>query len=530
MKKILALFLSLTVLLLLAACGTTKQGGEEGSAEGYTGDRTLIVRTSTDPLNFVPSAEPDDGNYAMVQNIYSRLTKLDASKNIIPDLASSWETSDDGLVITFHLRDDVTWHDGEKFTSTDVKYTFDVISESPTYSAYSAFDSVESIETPDDYTVELHLTTPNVAVISILGWYGTFIMPEHIFNNGEAWADNPAANNPVGTGPFKFVSYEPGVSITVEKNPDYFQNEVWLDKVTWTIIPDDSTAVQSLLNGEIDILESVPNDELDNLRAAGIILEENEYPSPLYLAFNFMPGEYTTDYAVRLAIAQCINREEICEKVFNNVRSPEYNFYPSLIEWATNSDAPAPSYSIEGAIETLEEAGYTKDSDGYYIREYELISYPDGGTSDVAELIVASCKEAGIEIVYTPIEYQAWAAIVWQNMLTEGGNFRSSLMGGFQGPDPASLRARIGTGNNNNIGQYSNARIDELFQQALVSSDQSVRAPLYKEIQKIMSEELPIIPIVNYAGYDAQGPNVMDSPIQCTGKAGWQEYSYTYFV
>jgi peptide/nickel transport system substrate-binding protein len=146
-------------------------------------------------------------------------------------------------------------------------------------------------------------------------------------------------------------------------------------------------------------------------------------------------------------------------------------------------------------------------------------------------LIAAHCKEAGIELIINAVEYQSWSAQVLSNLDSSNttGTFQMTMLGGFQGPDPAALQSRIGTGAGNNLGVYSNSEVDGLFAKALINSDQSYRQPLYYEIQKILSEELPIIPIVNYASFDAQGANVKMAPIQCSDLAGWQELSYTYF-
>ncbi len=545
MKKKIALFLAMAMIFaMISACTptdtttTTAPGGTTTAPASTTtapttpptepaGEQVLIVRAWGDPLSMQPDTIPDDYNYGMVQNIYNRLVKLDASKQIIPDLAESWETSEDGLHITFHLTDKAKWHDGEPFTSADVKYTFDTIKQNDTYFGYTVMANVESIDAPDDKTVVFNMIQPDVSVIGYLGWYAVFILPKHIFDNGQPWDENPASDKPVGTGPFMFESFTPGVSVVIVKNPNYWATDVKLDKVIYSIIPDDTTAVQALINGEIDVLESVPDNELDTLRAAGVTLESNQYPSPFYWVFNFAEGK-STPYEVRKAIALCVDREDIANKVFNNVRSPEYNFYPSVIEWASNSDAPAPSCNVEEAIATLEAAGLKKDAEGYYVRGIEVICYLDGGAPDVAKLIQAKCKDAGIEIIVTPMEYQAWSQIVWDNTNNNGANFTCSLMGGFQGPDPAALQSRIGTDALNNIGKYSNTKIDELFTKGLLNSDLTYRKPIYHEIQKIMSEELPIIPIVNYAGFDAQAANVKMTPVQCAGIAGWAEFSYTY--
>ena len=218
-------------------------------------------------MSFNPDTLPDDNANPIVQNIFNRLVKLDASKQIVPDLATDWDVSEDGLAITFKLREDAHWHDGEPVTSEDVKYTFDQIKANEAYYMSSRLQIVESIETPDEYTVVFNMTAPDVSFIADLGWYATFILPEHVFNNGQAWEDNPAAMDPIGSGPFKLSEFKQGESVTIVANPDYHEGAPKLDKVIFSIIPDDATAVQALTNGDIDVLENVPAANADELLA-----------------------------------------------------------------------------------------------------------------------------------------------------------------------------------------------------------------------------------------------------------------------
>ena len=488
-------------------------------------EKTLIVRAYGDPMSFNPNVIADDYAYPIVQNIYNRLVKLDASKQVIPDLATDWDVSEDGLSITFHLRDDAHWHDGEKVTSEDVKYTFDTIKDNASYYLSSRLQIVDSIETPDQYTVVFNLTQPDVSFIADIGWYACFILPEHIFNNGQAWEDNPASKEPIGSGPFKFVEHKQGEYVTLVANPEYHEGAPKLDRVIFSIIPDDATAVQALINGEIDVLESVPAANVDELLANNNIrMVLNEYPSPMRIIFN-MDNEVLQDVNLRKAIATAINREEISEKVYNGIQKPEYNMYPSLIEWASNSEDTAPKFNIEEARRILEEAGYTQDSEGYYVRGITIDVFEDGNYPDAAKLMAATLAEAGIELIVQVHEFNAWneKVIIQRDFMLE-------LQGGFMGPDPAALYKRFGTGQGSNVGNYSNAEFDDLCLRAVAIGDQAERARLYKEAQAILAEELPYIPIVAYAAYDANNVRFTNLPIDGTGKWGWQEYTFTDIV
>lgn len=524
MKKKL-LFLTLVIVLiasLLAGCGNegkTSNGGDGGKSDG---GKVIIVRASGDPMTFNPDTVPDDNAYPIVQNLFNRLVKLDASKQIIPDLATDWEVSEDGKSITFNLRDDAKWHDGEKVTSKDVKYTFDTIKENKGYYFGSRMAIVDSIDAPDDYTIVFNMNEADVSFVADLGWYATFVIPEHIFNNGEPWEDNPASKDPIGSGPFKFGDFKQGESITLVANPDYHEGAPKLDKIIYSIIPDDATAVQALLNGDIDVYEYVPAANIEELEASGNIrLALNEYPSPMRIIFN-LKEEKLQDVNVRRAIATAINREEISQKVYNGVQKPEYNMYPSLMEWASNSEQTAPKFNIDEAIKILEDAGYTKDADGYYIRGLTIDVFEGGGYPDAAKLMEASLAKAGIELKVQVHEFNAWSEKVDIQR-----DFMLELQGGFMGPDPAALQKRLGTGEYSNFGDYSSEKFDELVAKGAATGDQEKRAEYYKEAQAVLAEDLPYLPIVAFAGYDANNDKFINLPIDGAGKWGWAEFTFT---
>lgn len=495
-----------------------------GSGEVADGEKVIIIRASGDPMSFNPDLAADDNAYPVVQNIYNRLVKLDASKQAIPDLATSWDVSDDALTITFYLREGMTWHDGESVTSADVVYTFEQIQENSTSYFSSSMAIVDSISAPDDYTVVFHMNQADVSFVARLGWYATFIMPKHIYDNGMDWADNPANMSPIGSGPFKFSDYQQGQSITLVANENYYVVPK-LDRVIYSIIPDDATAVQALVNGEIDVLESIPTANVSELQAnPDISMTLNEYPSPQRIIFNLNAPE-VQDLAIRQAIAYAMDREEISTKVFGNINPPEYNFYPSMIEWATNDEDSAPRHDTEAAIAILEDAGYSKNSDGFYVTGLTIDVFEGYGYSDTARLLKAQLAEAGIDLTVQVHEFNAWYQKV-------GGdrNFILEMQGGFMGPDPAALATRFGSESGTNYAAYSNPEFDQVLAEAAATGDRETRASLYKRAQTYLSEDIPYLPITAYAAYDASNARFINLPIDGAGKWGWQELTYTDIV
>lgn len=527
MKKYTLLLISLisALAIILVACSNNSENANSDSDNTPSDsgeEKILIVRGTGDPMSLNPNLTADDNAYPIVQNIYNRLVKLDASKQIIPDLAHDWDVSDDGESITFYLKEDAAWHDGEPVTSEDVKYTFDTVKENSSYYFSSRLDIVDSIEATDDHTVVFNLSSADVSFIADLGWYGTFILPEHVYNNGESWDDNDASKNPIGSGPFKFEESTQGVSISLVPNKDYHDAEPKLDKLIFSIIPDEQTAIQALINGEIDVFENVPSASVEQLENdENIRLQLNEYPSPARMVFNFNE-EVVSDPNVRKAIATAIDKEEISTKVYNGVQASEYSMYPSLIEWVANMEDTSPEFDLEKAEQYLIDGGYQKDAEGFYIRNLEIQVFEGGGYPDMANLMKATLEEIGIELDIKVSEYNAWDQKVFVDK-----DFIIELQGGFMGPDPAALASRYGTDSGNNLGSYSNSDFDELTKKAGATGDEAQRADYYKEAQAILADELPFIPIVTFAGYDANNSNYINLPIDGEGEWGWQEYTFT---
>ena len=549
MKKLLAIILCLAMLLLLvtgcagktdaAQDGSSQEGtsepsdtsepsepsepGEEASEPASGG--TAILQVYGDVMSFCPDINSDDNFYSAAQNIFNRLAKLDANCNVIPDLAESWDYSEDGLTLTFHLKENAQWHDGEPVTAEDVKYTFDYIKEHDTCVFNSNMAIVDSIEASDDYTVVFHMNSADMSFVSSLSWYGTFILPEHIYNNGQDWSENDATqNHPIGSGPFKFVEYRQGEGMTLEANPDYHDGAPKLDRLVYSIVPDDTTAMQALINGELDWTVATPSNmvsELENNENIRLVLDS--LPSPARIVFN-LQNELVADVAVRQAIARCIDRTDISQKTTNGIWPVEYSAYPSS-SWAANTTDIYPECDLEAAEQLLIDAGYTKDADGYYLRGLSITAFDVAPYPDAAKLVAANCEKIGIEVTVEVYEYNAWSQAIEVEH-----DFCMEIQGGFMGPDPNALQPRLVEGGWGNVGFYSNDTVTELLAQGSAETDQAKRAEIYGEIQKTIVEELPYVMIMEYAVYEGANASLRDIPMDGAGQWGWNEWGFAYFA
>lgn len=487
----------------------------------------LILRSSDDPRSFCPSLDADDKAETMFSNMFNRLVKLDVESNLIPDAAESWDVSDDALTITFHLKKNMHWWDNEAFDAEDVKYTFDYLKTNPTCLFNAEMKVVDSIEIADPYTVVFHMNTADMSFIVKLSTSANFIVPEHIYNNGQPWEDNPAAKtSPVGSGPFMFEEYKRGESITLIRNPNYHDGAPHLDKLIFSIIPDKNTTMQALLGGEVDHVSNIPDAYVEQLLAnPNFRCDKQSRPDPLRYVFN-MKNPAVGDIAIRKAIALCIDRHEISEKVTSGIMYPEYCAFPSMFTWCVNTVDKYPEVDIAAARKVLEDAGYKADGDGFYVRGLTVDCYESQAEVDMTRLLVANCAKAGIELELLVSDLAGFE----EKICADDPVWMIECQSGTLGPDPSMLASRFGTGYGMNFGFFSNAEFDELCAKGMVESDTEKRAEYYRQAQKILVEQLPVINVLRLTYYGAARSDLADLPIDGAGKWGEREYTFAYYT
>lgn len=530
MKRGIALILLVSLMVTsMMGCQSTSQEkpsqeeanqempGTESSKDGGT----IVVGIPEDPQSFNPNAKADDTLFDIGENIFSRLIKLNNNQEIVPDLAEDYTVSEDGKEITFNLREGVKWHDGEPFTSKDVKWTFDQIMEE-NGQIKSNLASVESVETPDEYTVVFNLVENDSNLLSYLGWYGALIMPAHIYE-GTDWLTNPANKDPIGTGPFKFVEHVAGVNVTIERNEDYFGQVPYLDKVIYSIIPDSNTAMQAFYNGELDILGvNPPLSEMATLEDnPEITAALQQWPARYQVAFNVEDGKFA-DLKLRQAVAYGLDKDSIVKKALKDVGLRCDNAMVSLYEWALNTEDVYPNRDVEKARKLIEEAGYEEDENGMYF-SVELDAWNDIPYSDIGLVVQDNLKEIGIDVRLNITEMAAWMDKVWDNQ-----NYDIAILGGFQGPDAGGLSLRFASDASMNIYNYANEEIDKELAAGRLKVTQEDRRPHYINAQRILVEDLPMIPLSEmmiltpYYSY-IKGHPLSEEAIDFTG---YKEYNY----
>lgn len=481
MKKIF--IIALAALFVLAGC----QSGGNGTAD-YEKDFTFIVGQQTAPQSFHPNRISDDGAWPVNQNIFNRLLKLNAFNEFVPDLAEKYEFSDDGLTLTFNLKEGVKWHDGEAFSSADVKYTYDTIIAEK-FSHASSLSTVDSIDTPDENTVVFNLKNADSSILAKLSWYGTFIMPKHIYE-GTDQATNPANQKPIGTGPFKFVEYQKDVAVTLERNDDFFGNKSNVKKLVFQIIPDENTLYQAFLNGEVDYMGALPAGNVNDLDGdANYNVIESLGINRTYVTFN-LSNEHFSKPEVRKAVAYAIDQKSVFDRV-GGAGVQSSTLISPVFEQYINNDYLLPETNVEKAIQTLEDAGYTKNANGYYI-EANFDYFTSGNFGDIATIIAANLEKAGIKLNLNAMEISAW-----QKKVMDDYDFELTMLAGYQGPDIAGIDGRVKSDGTTNIAKYNNPELDEILKKAVQVSEVSERKVYYDQVQQILAEDLPMIFILD---------------------------------
>jgi peptide/nickel transport system substrate-binding protein len=492
---ILSVFLALTI----AACGPEEQhhapAGSAAAAPAY-GD--IIVEGSIgDASNLIPLLASDSTSHEISALIFNGLIKYDKDINVVGDLAESWDISKDGLVITFHLRKNVRWHDGRPFTAQDVLYTYQVTVDPKTPTAYAGdFLKVKKAEALDDYTFRATYDKPFAP--ALMSW-SVGILPKHLLA-GRDITTSPLGRRPIGTGPYKFKEWVTGQKIVLVSNPDYFEGRPYIDGYVMRIIPDMATMFLELRANGIDRMGLTP---LQYTRQTENNLFRNNYSKFRYLSFAYTYLGYNlknplfADKRIRQAIAYAVNREEIIDGILLGLGKPATGPYKPGT-WAYNPNVRAYPYDPEKAKALLAEAGW-RDADGDGILdkggrpfEFEVITNQGNEIrSKTAEIIQRRLAEVGIRMKIRVVE---WAAFV-KDFINKR-KFDATILGWTipMDPDLYDVWHSSKTGPEElNFISYKNAEVDALIVKARETFDQKLRKRCYGRIQEILAEEQPYL-------------------------------------
>ncbi|RNC99122.1 ABC transporter substrate-binding protein [Lysinibacillus halotolerans] len=500
----LKLFLLLVLLVVLAACSGEEGTSEEPADTDTSGDteeavpQTLVFGRGGDSVSLDPAIVTDSESFKVTENIFETLLNFgEQDTTVQPGLAKEWEVSEDGLTYTFHLQEGVKFHDGTDFNAEAVVKNVERWkggAEEKFYYFHSMFksegeDIIKSVEAVDDYTVVFTLTRPQAPFLKNIAMSPFAIASPTAFESaGDAFGDNP-----VGTGPFKFVEWKRNDSITVEKNEDYWQEGLpKLDKIIFRSIPDNSARLNALTTGEIDLADGInPSDAATVESNSELQLIERPSMNIGYLGLTSTRKPFD-NVLVRQAVNYAIDKQAIVDAFFQGRAEVAVNPMPSSIS-GYNEEIEGYPYDPEKAKELLAEAGYDGEEIELWAMPVPRPYMPDG--QKVAEAIQKNLADVGIPSKIVTFE---WATYLEK---AKNGEADAFLMGwtGDNGDADNFLYTLLDkdTIGSNNYAYYSNDEVHELLIAAQTETDEEKRNDLYKQAQVIIHEDAPWVPLAH---------------------------------
>lgn len=470
MKK-LSLILSLILLLaMLTGCG--------GSTES---DGKTLVYGSSDYTSINPALY-EHGEINSL--IFLGLTTHDGNNEVAPGAAESWEFDSKTNTYTFHIREGITFHDGEPLTAEDAEFTIQAIMDPDNGSENASnFEDVVRVEAIDDLTLEVELSAPNVAMTDYLT---IGILPKHLLEGKDLTTDS-FNQNPVGAGPYKLTEWNQGQAIILEKFDDFYLGSPNIDKVIFKIVEDTDARALQLQSGELDFAQVTPKaiEKLDDFSVYQ--MKTSDYRGILY---NFNAKLFKENRELPAALSYAIDRQAIVDSVL--LGHGEVAYSPLQMGDYNNDSIEKYEYDPEKAQQALEDAGWQKGSDGIYEKNGTRLAFTincsqgDQVRIDMANICAQNLNEIGADVkVEVPAEID-WAG-------------QDAYLIGWGSPfDPDDHTYKVfGTDKGANYSGYSNARVDKILQQARQSDNKDVRIQLYQDFQA----ELAADPAYTFIAY-----------------------------
>lgn len=503
----------LLLSFLLAACERDEQDGSgfEDVPESERSGGIAVIGVAGDLQGMISLTTSDNtSNNVQREMLMMPLIKYDENINAVPWLAERWDTvrvAPDSIDLTFHIRRDVRWHDGQPTTAEDVLFTFeraiDPLTAFPNASDFKEYSP--DAELIDPYTIRFRLR-PHSDYLDI--WYQTSIMPEHIL--GDVPPDqlilHPfSTSTPVGNGPFRHVRRDPGAQWVFEANPDFPEalgGRPYLDRVVFRVIPEQTTLLTELLTGRIDVyIGPNPNQSAQISSTPGVRLLNFPSRQWNYLAFNTRRPLFR-DPRVRRAIGMALNRQEMVDALVygygtigrSTVTPAHYSFDANDPETLLPYDtAAARALLIEAGWQDRNGDGVLEDAEGRDFRFTLITNAGNDVRRDMIEIIEAQLRPLGIVAQPRLVE---WNTMISQLQDPER-NFDAVVAGWvdyFRKNDSDILHSRNIDNPFQYVG-YSNPRADVLIDTLAVLMDRELAAPLWREYQHLIVREAPYIPL-----------------------------------
>ncbi len=478
LKNILSVVVLAALTIALGGCAGGKAGDGSSLDSGIVIGIPQDIEDSLDPHEAVAA-----GTKEVLFNMYEGLLKPDSEGNLNPALAGEYSISEDGKTYTFKLREGVLFHDGTAVTAGDVKYSIEKCADAGNGDALNlaaAFSNIKELNTPDDKTVEIVLKEKDT---DFLSYMTVAVIPE---------ANKEPRTDPIGTGPYKFVSRSPQESIVMEKFEQYWGEPAHIQNVTFKISPVD-TAVMDLEGGSIDMYARISSAQAAQL-GDNFNIEEGtmNLVQAMYLNHDC---EYFRDKRVRQALCYGIDEQGILDLTSEGKGTViGSSMFPAFGKYYMDELKDTYPRDVERAKELLAEAGYP---DGFSFTVKVPSNYQPH--IDTAQVLAEQLKEIGVTADIELIEWDSWLSDVYTDR-----NYEATVVG----VDAASLTARallerFDSEAGNNFINYKNAEYDAAFESAVNTTDDGEQTKFYKECEKILAEDAANVYIQDMASFVA---------------------------
>lgn len=447
----------------------------------------LKLAFSADPAGFDPAMGPSGMSHVVIEQVYSTLMSLDPDAQPYPDLAESFEISSDGLEYTFKLRKGVKFHNGDELTAEDVKFTFDRLRKPGSgYSYASQVETIKDVAVIDPYTVKFTLTVRTGPFMTYMAFPGSSIVPKKLLESG-----HDLNAKPVGSGPFKFVSYQPRSMIVFEKNKDFYEaGKPYVDGLEMHLIADVTALTNAVLSGTVNFSNEIPPKDWQSVQATPGITGQTLEGSRFYWLIPNNTVKPFDNPKVRQAIAHVINREAIVAGTFFGQATPILGGTIPAWNWGyAGLKVFDPKGDVAKAKALMAEAGHP---DGFTTTMTMVSSFP--AMVAMAPIIQANLASIGIKATISTMEVprywdEIWGpskfdltSMYWVSPLADPDDF---VFNNYACKVPV------------NVQKSCTPDMDTILKQAKSVPTIEERKAAYVKQQQLSLEEMPIVPLVN---------------------------------
>jgi peptide/nickel transport system substrate-binding protein len=469
------------------------------SAEPQRG-HTLTAVVNPEPAFLVSAHNPVGGVLLVSSKMFEGLLTYDLDMKLQPALAESWEVAPDGLSVTFHLRQGVKWHDGQPFTSEDVKFTTMKIWKELHPRNRVNMGKVTDVETPDAHTAIFRLSQPVPFLLSIMNGGESQVVPKHVYDGGDI-GKNLVEKSPVGTGPFKLKEWRRGEAVVLERNADYWQaGKPYLDGITFRIIPDEAARATAFETGEVEYGAFTPvspctAQRLATLPHLGVETKGYEFFGTIFMFEINLKDEVLGKKEVRHALAHAIDRDFILENVWCGFGTPATGPIPPQLTEFYTADVPTYAFDPAKAEALLDAAGFPRKENGIrFSMTHDPLPFGPNFVR-TAEVVKQNLAEVGIDVEIRTQDTPTYLRRIYTDYDFDLSSTTLSAL-----PDPTLGVQRLYWSKNivkgvpfSNSSGYSNPEMDAILEATQIENDKAKRAELFRQMQRIAQEDLPII-------------------------------------